>query len=58
MAHSKQPADSNRPDLDETTNVVEAHAALLKTGAVQAREKRIAETGMEPSEITQEQNIT
>ena len=48
MAHSKQPADSKRPDLEETTNVVEAHAALLKTGAAQAREKRIAETGMEP----------
>ena len=48
MADSKQPADSRRPDLEETTNVVEAHATLLETGTAQAREKRIAETGMEP----------
>lgn len=48
MADSKQPADLNRPDLEESTNVAEAHATLLESGAAQAREKRIAETGMEP----------
>ena len=47
MADSKKVSDS-RPDLEDSTNVAEAHAELLATGAAQAREKRIAETGLEP----------
>ncbi|MFP6856018.1 MAG: cytochrome c [Roseibacillus sp.] len=48
MADSNQPADPKRPDLEESTNVAEAHASLIETGAAQAREKRIQESGMEP----------
>ena len=47
MAHSKD-STNQRPDLEENTNVVEAHATLLADGAAQARERRIEETGMEP----------
>jgi mono/diheme cytochrome c family protein len=48
MADSNQPADSKRPDLEESINVAEAHASLIEGGIAQAREKRIKETGMEP----------
>ena len=47
MAHSKD-SENQRPDLEDSTNVVEAHASLLATGAAQSRERRIEETGMEP----------
>ena len=48
MADSRQPVDPRRPDLEDSTNVVKEHSNLLETSAAQAREKRIAETGMEP----------
>jgi mono/diheme cytochrome c family protein len=48
MADSHQPIDPKSPDLEETTNVAEAHAFLLESGAAQAREKRLEESGMEP----------
>ncbi len=48
MADSHQPADPKRPDLEESTNVAEAHASLIEAGVAQSREKRIKETGMEP----------
>ena len=41
MADSHQPVDPKRPDLEESTNVAEAHASLLESGAAQAREKRL-----------------
>ncbi|MBB07925.1 MAG: hypothetical protein CMN03_06635 [Roseibacillus sp.] len=48
MADSKKPADSSRPDLEDSTSVVDRHEGLLAQGAAQAREKQVAETGMEP----------
>ncbi|NIP95888.1 MAG: hypothetical protein GWO24_21625, partial [Akkermansiaceae bacterium] len=48
MADSPQPADPTRPDLEESTNVAEAHAGLLESGAAQSREKRLQESGLEP----------
>lgn len=48
MADSPEPIDPKRPDLEETTNVAEAHAGLLESGAAQAREKRLQESGLEP----------
>jgi len=45
-------ADNNtsnvRPDLDESINVSDAHAALKEDGAAVAREKRLRENGLEP----------
>lgn len=48
MADSPEPLDPKRPDLEDSTNVTQAHASLLETGAAQAREKKIEESGMEP----------
>lgn len=48
MADSPEPVDPKRPDLEDSTNVTQAHASLLETGAAQAREKKIEESGMEP----------
>ncbi len=48
MADSTKPDDSSRPDLEDSTNVVERHQGLLAQSAAQAREKQMAETGMEP----------
>lgn len=48
MADTPQPVDPKRPDLEESTNVAETHAALLESGAAQAREKRLKENGLEP----------
>lgn len=43
------PVDPNlRPDLEESTNVAEAHAALEENAAAASREKRVRENGMEP----------
>ena len=47
MAQSKD-FENQRPDLEERTNVVEAHASLMTSGAAQSRERRLKETGMEP----------
>ena len=37
-----------RPDLDESTNVVESHAKIERTYSAASREKRVRENGMEP----------
>ena len=37
-----------RPDLDESTNVVESHAKIEETFSAASREKRVRENGMEP----------
>jgi mono/diheme cytochrome c family protein len=48
MADPKQPEASQQPDLEESTNVTEAHAALLEANAAATREKHLRENGMEP----------
>jgi mono/diheme cytochrome c family protein len=40
--------DPTRPDLEDSTNVTEAHERLLREAAAAAREKRLHETGNEP----------
>lgn len=40
--------DPTRPDLEDSTNVTQAHERLLREAAAASREKRIHETGMEP----------
>ena len=42
------PSDPKRPDLEESTNVAEAHAAILETASAASREKRLEENGLEP----------
>jgi mono/diheme cytochrome c family protein len=39
---------TQKPDLEESINVTEAHARVVGTAAAAAREKRLASNGMEP----------
>jgi len=39
---------TQKPDLEESINVTEAHGRVAVTAAAAAREKRLAENGMEP----------
>ncbi len=48
MADSYKPVDPDRPDLDEGTNVVRAHAAVLADNTAVVRERRVREDGLEP----------
>jgi mono/diheme cytochrome c family protein len=48
MANSQHTNKIDRPDLEDSTNVVEEHEKLLEISASQARENQISETGMEP----------
>jgi len=45
---SVQPSDSNKPDLEESTNVSQQHADVLRTAGAAAREKQVRENGLEP----------
>ena len=51
MANSQDTNKIDRPDLEDSTNVVEEHEKLLEISASQARENQISETGMELSLI-------
>lgn len=42
------PSSNNNPDLDESINVTEAHANVVREAAACAREKRIVENGIQP----------
>ena len=48
MANSQHTNKIDRPDLEDSTNVVEKHEKLVEISASQARENQISETGMEP----------
>ena len=48
MANSQHTNKIDRPDLEDSTNVVEKHEKLVEISASQAREHQISETGMEP----------
>ncbi len=48
MSDQNSPHDPARPDLDDSTDVTQAHERLLREAAAAAREKRIHETGTEP----------
>ena len=39
---------SQKPDLDESINVTEAHGRMVRESAAAAREKRIVDNGTEP----------
>lgn len=48
MSDQRPMHDPTRPDLEDSTNVTEAHERLLREAAAAAREKRLRETGNEP----------
>lgn len=45
---SPDPQQSNKPDLDESINVTQAHGRVERETAATARERRIADNGHEP----------
>jgi len=48
---SVQPVDPRKPDLEESTNVAEQHAAVKRASAAAAREQQVRENGLEPVSI-------
>ena len=48
---SQDPLNSNKPDLDESINVTEAHGRVDRETAASAREKRLSDNGHEPVAI-------
>jgi len=48
MSNQPKPVDPSKPDLEETTNVAEAHADVLRSAGAAAREQHLRENGLEP----------
>jgi len=48
---SVQPIDPKRPDLEESTNVAEQHAAVTRASSAAAREQQLRENGLEPVSV-------
>ncbi len=48
---SVQPVDPKKPDLEESTNVAEQHAAVSRASSAAAREQQVRENGLEPVSI-------
>lgn len=48
MSSDQQPVDPTKPDLEEITNVGQAHADVLRSAAAVAREQNLRENGLEP----------
>lgn len=48
---SVQPIDPKKPDLEESTNVAEQHAAVTRASAAATREQQVRENGLEPVSI-------
>lgn len=46
-----QPIDPKKPDLEESINVAEQHAAVTRASAAAAREQQLRENGLEPVSI-------
>ena len=45
---SVQPIDPKKPDLEESTNVSQQHADVIRTAGAASREKQVRENGLEP----------
>ena len=52
MADPNQPAESRRPDLEDSTNVADTHGALLNDLSAAKREKHLREAGTEPVSLS------
>ncbi len=48
---SVQPIDPKKPDLEESVNVAEQHAAVKNASSAAAREQQLRENGLEPVSI-------
>jgi mono/diheme cytochrome c family protein len=48
---SVQLVDPKKPDLEESTNVAEQHAAVTRASSAAAREQQVRENGLEPVSI-------
>lgn len=51
MSSDLQPVDPTKPDLEEITNVGEAHADVVRSASAAAREQNLRENGLEPVSI-------
>ncbi|GAA5494632.1 hypothetical protein Rhal01_00795 [Rubritalea halochordaticola] len=51
MSSEPTPVDPKKPDLEESTNVREAHADVLRTATAAAREQHLRENGLEPVSV-------
>lgn len=48
---SLQPIDPKKPDLEESTNVAQQHAAVSRSATAASREQQLRENGLEPVSI-------
>lgn len=48
---SVQPIDPKKPDLEDSTNVAEQHAAVARASSAASREQQLRENGLEPVSI-------
>lgn len=51
MSSEPTPVDPKKPDLEESTNVREAHADVLRSATAAAREQHLRENGLEPVSV-------
>lgn len=48
MSSDQQPVDPPKPDLEDSTNVAQAHEEVSRTAAAASREQQLRENGLEP----------
>ncbi|MFC4993000.1 c-type cytochrome [Rubritalea tangerina] len=51
MSSDQQPVDPTKPDLEESTNVAQAHEEVNRNAAAASREQQLRENGLEPVSI-------
>ena len=51
MSSDQQPVDPTKPDLEDSTNVAQAHEEVNRTAAAASREQQLRENGLEPVSI-------
>ena len=51
MSSDQQPVDPTKPDLEDSTNVAQAHDDVSRTAAAASREQQLRENGLEPVSI-------
>jgi len=51
MSSDQQPVDPTKPDLEDSTNVAQAHEEVSRTAVAASREQQLRENGLEPVSI-------
>ncbi|MGJ8671335.1 c-type cytochrome [Rubritalea sp.] len=51
MSTDQAPVDPTKPDLEESTNVAQAHEEVTRSAAAASREQQLRENGLEPVSI-------